>query len=252
VRALKPDTSRDDDVTEFRGRRAALVNLEQWVAADARFAADISHELRTPLMTMLNSMELIHNHRDELPAAVREPVELLGEDLERFRRLVVDLLEISRDDEGDEGSRGTVRIADLIRAAADTAAGRPVTEVSTDATALSLKADKRRLERVVANLVENAEGHGGGCERVSVAAGGLGVIIQFDDAGPGVPIADRDQIFERFRRGGSGGRPAQDRGIGLGLSIVARHVAWHNGTIRVEDRPGGGARFVLELPAKAG
>jgi signal transduction histidine kinase len=201
---------------------------------------------------MLNSMEVIHNHRDELPAALREPVDLLGEDLERFRRLVVDLLEISRDDGEDEGSRDTVRIADLIRVAADTAAGRPVTEVTADAATLTLKADKRRLERVVANLVENAEGHGGGCERVCVAAGGLGVVIQFDDAGPGVPVADRDRIFERFHRGGSGGRPAQDSGIGLGLSIVARHVAWHHGTIRVEDRPGGGARFVLELPAQAG
>jgi two-component system sensor histidine kinase MtrB len=236
----------------LRSFNRTAVNLEQCVAADTRFAADISHELRTPLTTMLNSMELIQNHRAELPAAVREPVELLGEDLERFRRLVVDLLEISRDDGGDEGSWDTVRIADLIRVAADTFAGRPVTEVTTDAAALTLKADKRRLERVVANLVQNADGHGRGCVRVSVGAGGLGVIIQVDDAGPGVPVDDRDRIFERFRRSGSGGRSAQDRGIGLGLSIVARHVAWHNGTIRVEDRPGGGARFVLELPAKAG
>jgi signal transduction histidine kinase len=220
-------------------------------AADARFAADLSHELRTPLMTMLNSMELIYHHRAELPAAVIEPVELLGEDLERFWRLVVDLLEISRDDGEDEGSRETVRIADLIRVAADTAAGRPVTEATTDAAALTVNGHKRRLERVVANLVENAEGHGGGCESVTVGAGGLGVIIQVDDAGPGVPVYDRERIFERFCRGGSDRRPAQDRGIGLGLSIVARHVEWHHGTIWVEDRPGGGARFVLELPAKA-
>ena len=61
--------------------------LERRVAADARFAGDVSHELRTPLMTMLNSMQLIQNHRAELPAAVREPVELLGDDLDRFRRL---------------------------------------------------------------------------------------------------------------------------------------------------------------------
>jgi signal transduction histidine kinase len=228
------------------------VNLEKHTAADARFAADISHELRTPLMTMLNSMELIHHHRAELPAAVRGPVELLGEDLERFRRLVVDLLEISRDDGADEGSRETVRIADLIRVAADTAAGRPVTEATADAAALTVTADKRRLERVVANLVENAEGHGGGCERVSVVSGGLGVIIQVDDAGPGVPVDDRDRIFERFCRGGSDGRRDQGHGIGLGLSIVARHVEWHHGTIRVDDRPGGGARFVLELPVTAG
>ena len=72
-------------------------------------------------MTMLNSMQLIQNHRAELPAAVREPVELLGYDLDRFRRLVIDLLEISRDDGGDQGSREIVRIADLVRAAAEPA-----------------------------------------------------------------------------------------------------------------------------------
>jgi two-component system, OmpR family, sensor histidine kinase MtrB len=220
-------------------------------AAAPRFAADISHELRTPLTTMLNLMELIRHHRAELPAAVREPVELLSEDLERFGRLVVDLLEISRDDGEDRRSREAVRIADLIREAADSAAGRPITQATTDAAGLTVKADKRRLERVIANLVENAEGHGGGCERVAVQAGGLGVIIQVDDAGPGVPVGERDRIFERFCRAGSERRPAQDRGIGLGLSIVARHVGWHHGKIRVEDRPGGGARFVLELPTSS-
>lgn len=219
--------------------------LEQRVIADARFAGDISHELRTPLMTMLNSMQLIQNHRAELPPAVREPVELLGDDLDRFRRLVIDLLEISRDDGGDQGSREIVRIADLVRAAADTAAGREVTTVAHDAEGLTLQADKRRLERVIANLVENAEYHAGGCKGVLVQAGGLGALIYVDDAGPGVPVEDRERIFERFGR-------SEDnrRGIGLGLAIVARHVEWHHGTIRVKDRPEGGARFIVELPAK--
>ncbi|WP_371407864.1 HAMP domain-containing histidine kinase [Kribbella sp. NBC_00662] len=221
--------------------------LERRVAADARFAGDVSHELRTPLMTMLNSMQLIQNHRSELPDAVREPVELLGDDLDRFRRLVIDLLEISRDDGGDRGSREIVRIADLVRAAADAAAGREVTTVEPEAEGLTLQADKRRLERVIANLVENAEDHAGGCKGVGVEAGGLGVIITVDDAGPGIAAEDRTRIFERFGRGETSGR---GRGVGLGLAIVARHVQWHHGTIQVTTRPGGGARFVVELPAK--
>jgi signal transduction histidine kinase len=228
-----------------RSFNQTAATLEQRVIADARFAGDISHELRTPLMTMLNSMQLIQNHRAELPSAVREPVELLGDDLERFRRLVIDLLEISRDDGGDQGSREIVKIADLVRAAADATAGREVTTVAHDAEGLTLQADKRRLERVIANLVENAEYHAGGCKGVLVQAGGLGVIIYVDDAGPGVPVADRERIFERFGR-------SEDnrRGIGLGLAIVARHVEWHHGMIRVKDRPEGGARFIVELPAK--
>ena len=230
-----------------RSFNQTAADLERRVAVDARFAGDVSHELRTPLMTMLNSMQLIQNHRAELPAAVREPVELLGYDLDRFRRLVIDLLEISRDDGGDQGSREIVRIADLVRAAADATAGREVTTVEPEAEVLTLQADKRRLERVIANLVENAEDHAGGCKGVGVEAGGLGVIITVDDAGPGIAVEDRTRIFERFGRGETSGR---GRGVGLGLAIVARHVQWHAGTIRVTGRPGGGARFTVELPAK--
>ncbi|WP_328997611.1 HAMP domain-containing histidine kinase [Kribbella sp. NBC_00709] len=230
-----------------RSFNQTAADLERRVAADARFAGDVSHELRTPLMTMLNSMQLIQNHRAELPAAVREPVELLGDDLDRFRRLVIDLLEISRDDGGDRGSREIVRIADLVRAAADATAGRELTTVEPEAEGLTLQADKRRLERVIANLVENAEDHAGGCKGVGVEAGGLGVVITVDDAGPGIAAEDRTRVFERFGRGETSGR---GRGVGLGLAIVARHVQWHHGTIQVTDRPGGGARFIVELPAK--
>ena len=126
---------------------------------------------------------------------------MLGDDLDRFRRLVIDLLEISRDDGGDQGSREIVRIADLVRAAANATAGREVTTVAPEAEGLTLQADKRRLERVIANLVENAEDHAGGCKGVGVEAGGLGVIITVDDAGPGIAAEDRDRIFERFGRG---------------------------------------------------
>lgn len=228
--------------------------LEKRVAADARFAGDISHELRTPLMTMMNSMQLIQNHRAELPGSVREPLELLGDDLDRFQRLVVDLLEISRDDGGDQGTRERVRIGDLVRAAADATAGREITDVAPEAAELTMEADKRRLERVIANLVSNAEQHAGGCKGVSVKAGGLGVIVYVDDAGPGIPEADRDRIFERFGRRDTSPdsrTDAQRGGIGLGLAIVARHVEWHHGTIQAKDRPEGGARFVIELPAHA-
>ncbi|MBB6567523.1 HAMP domain-containing histidine kinase [Kribbella sandramycini] len=241
------DAENDRDLGGLaRSFNQTAANLERRVEADARFAGDVSHELRTPLMTMLNSMQLIQNHRDELPEPVREPVDLLGDDLERFRRLVIDLLEISRDDGGDRGSREIVRIADLVRAAADATAGRPVTTVAPGAELLTMQADKRRLERVVANLVENAEDHAGGCKGVTVAPGGLGVVITVDDAGPGIAPEDHDRIFERFARTESSSR---GRGVGLGLAIVARHVQWHQGAIHLTTRPTGGARFTIDLPA---
>ncbi|QDP97365.1 HAMP domain-containing histidine kinase [Microlunatus elymi] len=231
--------------------------LQRRVVADARFAGDVSHELRTPLTTMLNSMALLRNRADELPPALREPVDLLDTDLNRFRRLVIDLIEISRDDSGDARPTEPVRIGDLVREAADDAAGRRVTVVEPGAAETLVRADKRRLERVIANLVENAENYGRGCLQVRVRPGAdlpgadhsgsdRMVSIQVDDAGPGVPAAQRERIFARFARETT--RPGP--GVGLGLAIVQRHVQWHRGTVAVTDRPGGGARFVVTLPTE--
>lgn len=217
--------------------------LQRRVESDTRFAADVSHELRTPLTTMLNSMQLLEARRGELPAALGEPLDLLADELDRFRRLVVDLLEISRDSADDHGARELVVIGDLVRHAADSAAGRAVTTVDDEVRETIVRADKRRLERVVANLVENAGLHGGGVVAVDVSAVGSGVRISVDDAGPGIPPERRERIFERFARDGTSGR-----GVGLGLAIVARHVHWHGGTVTVTDRPGGGSRFTVDLP----
>jgi len=204
----------------------------------------VSHELRTPLTTMLNSMQVIKNREQQLPASVREPVDLLSTELERFRQLVVDLLEISRHDAGDQVVGEDLCVADLVRRAADTAAGRPVTTVEAGAEQVTLRVDKRRLERVVANLVGNAETHGRGCTGVRVTSGPDVLRIVVEDAGPGVEEGRRDLVFERFSRG----RVGPPTGVGLGLAIVQRHVAVHDGRVFVEERPEGGARFVVELP----
>jgi two-component system, OmpR family, sensor histidine kinase MtrB len=162
----------------------------------------------------------------------------------RFRRLVVDLLDISRADGGYEGARERVEVGDLVRRAADAAAGRPVTVVEPGARGVAMYADKRRLERVLTNLVENAETHGGGCREVRVCAEDHIVRVVVDDLGPGVPPDRRDRIFDRFARDGT----SPGTGVGLGLAIVARHVHWHGGEVRVGEAPGGGARFVVDLP----
>ena len=176
----------------------AVAELEHRVAADSRFAVDVSHELRTPLTTMLNSMQIIKNREASLPDSVREPFDLLAEELERFRVLVVDLLEMARHDAGQGLVLEEVNLADLVRAAADHAAGRAVTE---PAAPLTTSVDKRRLERVVANLVHNADSHGGGVTAVRLLRRGRTARIEVDDAGPGVPAEQRARIFDRFARG---------------------------------------------------
>lgn len=243
--ATRLDAAGDPDLDDLAASFNRTVgDLERHVVADARFAVDVSHELRTPMTTMLNSMQVIQNRRDQLPPSVREPVDLLSDELARFRSLVVDLLEISRHDAGDELVRETVVVGDLVRHAADAAAGRGITTVDPGAVSLVMELDKRRLERVVVNLVGNAQTHGGGCTRVHVSEDGPLLRIAVEDAGSGIPVDQRMRVFERFARQASG----DHTGVGLGLAIVQRHVALHHGSVHVEDRPGGGARFVVEIP----
>jgi two-component system sensor histidine kinase MtrB len=232
--------------------------LEQRIERDARFASDVSHELRSPLTTLTTAVELLHARRAELPASAAESVELLRVEVERFQRMVLDLLEISRMDAGvAELALEEVRAVELVREALRVAsqAGAsapdhpPPVAVGDEVGDLVVQADKRRLVQVVANLVANAEGHGGGLAGVGLERAGDRIRILVDDAGPGVPEAYRSRIFERFSRPpASAGARRDGGGVGLGLALVAEHVRLHGGTVWVEDRPGGGARFVVELP----
>jgi len=103
---------------------------------------------------------------------------------------------------------------------------------------------------VTANLLDNASKYGGGATRIHVSRSGDMVHLAVEDNGPGVPIDERFVIFDRFSRGGAGGRRGYDTGVGLGLSLVAEHVNLHGGQVWVEDRRDGesGARFVVSLP----
>jgi signal transduction histidine kinase len=116
--------------------------------------------------------------------------------------------------------------------------------------------DRRRLARVIANLIDNARIHGGGSATVRVGIPAMDaeisrVRIEVSDSGPGVPEEERRLIFERFARGGGSGRRRDNDGAGLGLALVAEHVRLHSGSVWVEMGPEGlGSAFVIELPAE--
>jgi signal transduction histidine kinase len=223
--------------------------LQQRVTRDSRFAGDVSHELRSPLTTMLNAMAVLHRRRDELPDGPRQAVELLDTDLRRFRRMVDDLLEISRHDQ-DRSTYELVDLAQLVLAV--TKHHGPLAPGVLDLdTHPWIVGDRRRLERVVVNLLDNAQRHGKGLVRLGITRQDGQARVEVDDAGPGVPEEAREHVFERFARGSPAARDATDSGAGLGLALVAQHVRDHDGRAWVEDRPGGGARFVVELPEVA-
>ena len=115
-----------------------------------------------------------------------------------------------------------------------------------------VQADKRRMSRVLANLLDNAARYGGGATsvRVSLDGGPDAVQIIVEDNGPGIAEEDRERVFDRFARGSTeAGRRGTGEGVGLGLALVKEHVNLHGGRVWVEDRDdGSGARVIVELP----
>ncbi|MBW3615632.1 MAG: HAMP domain-containing histidine kinase [Actinobacteria bacterium] len=224
--------------------------LSQRISRDARFASDVSHELRSPLTTLSTSLEVMRTRRGELSPRAQAALDLLDADVRRFQRMVEDLLEISRFDAGvAELEVDEVDLRDLVRHTLGRAGGAvPLDLHHGDGDTLVL-GDKRRLERVVANLLENAAAHGGGATRVGVEASDGVVRVVVEDCGAGVPVEERPLIFERFFRGSAAGRRGAGGGSGLGLALVNEHVRLHEGRVWVEDGANGnGARFVVELP----
>jgi len=240
-------------VTSFNGMADTL---EDRIEKDAQFASDVSHELRSPLMTLQASIEVLENHRDDLNERAQSALDLLAADLDRFRELVEDLLEISRFDAGVMRLElEEVLLTDFVRHVVRTAGyGHVPVERDPEAVldeelgAIITAIDKRRVARVLTNLLNNAEKYGDGAVGVWVTADEEQVRIFVDDAGEGVPPEDRERIFERFNRAGAAGRRGSSTGVGLGLALVDEHVRLHGGRVWVEDAPGGGARFAIELP----
>jgi signal transduction histidine kinase len=244
--ARLPDQD-DPDLAALAAKFNSTANaLEQRALRDARFASDVSHELRSPLTTMVNAGAVLRRRREHLPGTAGTALELLTSEVDRFARMVVDLLEISRADQTGDYEPEELDLSALVR---NVIATRWRT-VPVSSSRVLVQGDRRRLDRVLANLMENAERHAGGAIFVSVHRNGDVARIEVEDDGPGVPEALREQIFERFARGRPGSR-GDDTGSGLGLALVREHVLRHHGRVWVEDRFPRGARFVVELPALA-
>ncbi len=213
------------------------------IEREARFASDVSHELRTPITALSAAVEVLDARRADLPERTQQALDVVVTQVRRFDQMVIDLLELSRIDAGStELHRESVHVADLVGRIAQRYgfADVPI-EVAPDLPAVA-QLDKLRFERVLANLLDNANQHGGGPVRITLSRSGRQALaLAVDDAGPGVARGERSRIFERFARGSAARHKI---GTGLGLALVAEHAQAHGGEAWVEDRPGGGARFV--------
>lgn len=245
------DSSADRDLQHLTASFNQMADsLQNRIETERRFASDVSHELRSPLTTLLTSVAVLENRRHELSADGQEALDLLTADTQRFRHMVNDLIEIAKHDAGiAELSWSHARAADFIlsvlrRLRVD----EKLIVVDESAETAAVRIDERRLERTLANLIENAAFYGNDATCVSVAADDHHVRIAVEDRGPGIPPDERDRIFDRFARGIHSRRRANLDGSGLGLALARENVALMGGRIWVDDREGGGARFVVELP----
>jgi signal transduction histidine kinase len=221
--------------------------LARRIERDHRFAADVSHELRSPLQTLAAAVSVVDRRRDQLDERSAAAVTLITDEVARFQSLVSDLLELAR------GNRPAQRESvDITQLATRVCRSRGVSDEIVElqpGTPTVWSVDRRRVEQALGNLIDNAVRYGGG--PVAVRLGGDtagGCFVEVDDAGPGVAQEDRIAIFDRFVRGPAAKDRGAGDGTGLGLAIVSEHAKAHDGRASVESRPGGGARFRIELP----
>ena len=252
-----PEPPDDDEVGRLaRTMNAMLGRLQRSAERQRRFVSDASHELRSPLATTRTTLEVALAH-PETTTWQSAAGDVLAE-TDRMERLVDDLLFLARGDEGKLlAAPEPVDLDDIVGAEAARLRARARVEVDISAVgAARVQGVAAHLERVVRNLLENAEIHARSAVSVSLGGDRGAVVLAVTDDGPGVAPADRERIFDRFvrleearARPGARGVPVDNRGgAGLGLAIAREIVAAHGGALTVDDAPGGGARFVVRLP----
>jgi two-component system OmpR family sensor kinase len=217
-----------------------------------RFIADASHELRTPLASIRGYAELFRMGATRDPGETERAMRRIEEEAARMGVLVDDLLTLARLDQVPEVPHAELDLAPLVRDAVDDArATAPDRRIDLHADSQArVVGDAHQLRQVLGNLLRNALVHtpGGTPVEVTLSADDGDARIEVRDHGPGLPPGDSEALFERFWRA-EGGRERGKGGAGLGLAIVAGIVDAHGGRVHAANVPGGGASFVVELPA---
>ncbi|HEX5308646.1 MAG TPA: HAMP domain-containing sensor histidine kinase [Solirubrobacteraceae bacterium] len=230
-----PEQGRDELARLAASFNATLDALERSVQAQRSLVADASHELRTPIASLRANIQVLAE-AERLPPADQQALreDIVGE-LDELTRLVGDVVELARGREG-AGPRAPMRLDELVRVAVERARRRGSVGIAERLEPTPIDADAPRVERAIANLLENAAkwSPADGEVEVSLAGG----VLSVRDHGPGFAERDLPHVFERFYRA----RDARALpGSGLGLAIVRQTAEAHGGWVSAENAPGGGA-----------
>jgi two-component system, OmpR family, sensor histidine kinase MtrB len=235
-----------------------LAELEDLSQVQRQFVSDVSHELRTPLTTIRIASDVLFAAKDEMAPAATRSAELLQSQIDRFESLLTDLLEISRYDANAATlDAEAVDVCTIVLQSADVAqqlAERRGTKIEfrLPAEPCIAEVDRRRVERILRNLLLNAVEHGENKDTVvTVAMDSAAVAITVRDFGVGLHPGEEQLVFDRFWRAD----PARARtsgGTGLGLAIALEDARLHGGWLDAWGEPGHGSVFRLTLPRVAG
>lgn len=231
--------------------------IERQEATRRRFVADAAHELRTPVALLRARVDML---RDGVYQPGADQWDAFANDLDRMAHLVSDLQMLARlEAEIEPTERAPVAVHELFAATASrfapVAAERGIVIVSDAAASITVTVDRSRIERAIDNLAGNALRYGDRDSTLYLEATVRGdqVDISVEDAGPGIPPAERERVRERFVRLDAG-RSRDHGGSGLGLAIVAEIVRAHSGSLTITDaiHTARGTRCTISLPADIG
>lgn len=222
-----------------------LDRLDAAATAQRRFVSDASHELRSPLATIRQHAELAQAHPGV--TSIGELAEVVSEEGIRLQGIVESLLLLARLDEGVRPHNDPVDLDDAALAEVRRLRTAGLQVDGSGIHAARVSGDPRLLGQLLRNLVDNAARHARARVAIAVTPSDRHVFVTIEDDGAGVPVEERERIFERFVRLDDA-RSRDGGGSGLGLAIVRGIAAAEGGTVVVDDSRWGGARFVLTLP----
>lgn len=237
----------------------ALMREVKLAKLKSDFVSNVSHELKTPLTSIRMFTEMLRGGKVVEEAERNECLDVIAQESERLGQLIQRVLDFSRLQARKRTFRWTVgplapvveREAERFRRATGLAADRFSVGIAPDLP--PVRHDPDAMAEVLSNLLGNAWKYTPASDRrIGLLLGSRAgrVAVAVEDNGPGVPPRDREKIFEEFYRGNDL-LTREVEGTGLGLAIARNIVRAHGGRILVEDRPGGGSRFLVLLPAAA-
>jgi two-component system sensor histidine kinase MtrB len=246
---LTRDPDLDPIAASFNGMAESV---QSRIKREQRFSANVSHELRSPLTAVVGTVELLERNLGDLPEREQRLIGTLQTQTARMSQMLLDLLEISRIGSDDPPLKETVSVTTLCLDAIHVRGLSEELIHVDDSQEHLITTDTRRFERIVGNLIDNANRHGGGVTAIRIARATQSdpqrIIVKVEDQGPGIPADEIPRLFEPFTRGEDA---KETVGAGLGLAIAIEQAQLLGVELRVESVEPHGARFVIEIPVAA-